>query len=440
MNRREWLAGAGALALGACRPDDQGAAGSALRDIRPAGDPFAGNRLMADVEAYVGFSWHRSGSAGDIATSKWMGKLWSELGYAVEQPEFATPNADTTHARLVAGAAALDGFAQPPLAFTPDDGVSGPLVPWNPSSQSDVTGRIALVHVPRPPGAPSPGAAYRDIFRKCELAGAIGIVACMSGPSGEVVAINTPVDMIMTTPVLQIGEKERTTLEAIAASRRRVTLQITGPGGFRNARNTIARRGEAGPWVIVSTPQSGWFSCGGERGPGIAMSRALSQWALSLDYPVRWLFVATSGHEWVDFGADLFHNSGAPEPEETAIWFHLGAGFGARAYNETANGLAPAEGPNLARTLMATSDLEPLCRAAFSGQPIIEEPVIADRTRAMGEYRLVLEEGYRTSAGFWGSNAHFHTPADMASSTTAVIMEPIVRAVARVIEARIKAI
>jgi hypothetical protein len=45
-----------------------------------------------------------------------------------------------------------------------------------------------------------------------------------------------------------------------------------------------------------------------------------------------------------------------------------------------------------------------------------------------------------TSAGFWGFNAHFHTPVDGAESTTPEIMEPIARAIARVIEARIKAV
>ena len=45
---------------------------------------------------------------------------------------------------------------------------------------------------------------------------------------------------------------------------------------------------------------------------------------------VRWLFIATSGHEWVDAGAEIFHKSHAPEPADTALWFHLGASFAAR--------------------------------------------------------------------------------------------------------------
>ena len=394
------MAGVGAMALTACGQEHGAEQIAANTAISSGPDPFAGAQLMADVESYVGFGAHRTGSSGDLATSQWFAKHWRELGYEVEQTEFSVPNADTTVARLEGGMEAFDGFAQPLLSFTPDAGVTAPLAVWNPESPANVAGKIALVHFVRAPGASSPGAAYRDAFRKAALAKEVGVVGVMSGPSGEVVAINTPVEMQIETPVLQIGEKEKARLDALAASKQPVKLIITGPGGSRNGRNTVARRGTAGPWVIFSTPQCGWSTCGGERGPGIAISRALSAWAMTRDFPVRWLFIATSGHEWIDHGADIFHKNQAPDPKDTAMWFHLGASFGARAYQETPQGLVAADTPNLSRTLMATPDLVSHCEAAFAGHPVIEKPAAADLAKALGEYRLVLEEGYPTSAGF----------------------------------------
>ena len=440
MNRRELLVGAGALTLASCGQPQAGPAQSAVAAATPGGDPFAGAKLMADVESYVGFGTHRTGSPGDIATSEWFAKRWRELGYEIEQTEFTCPNADTDVAKLRIGSEEFDGFAQPPLSFTPEGGVNAPLAWWDPKSPAKVSEKIALIHIPRQPGASSPGAAYREAFQRANLANAKGVVALMSGPSGEVVAINTPVEMELAIPVLQVGEKERPRIEALLAAKQPAKLIIEGPGGFRNGKNTIARHGAAGPWVIISTPQSGWFTCGGERGPGIAMSRALSEWALTKNFPVRWLFIATSGHEWTDFGADIFHKNQAPDPKEAALWFHLGASFGARAYQETPTGLLAEDTPNLSRTLMATPDLTPLCEAAFAGQPVIEKPAKAELAKALGEYRLVLEEQYPTSAGFWGGNSKFHTPIDGADSTTPEIMEPIVRAVAKVIEARLTAL
>lgn len=435
MNRRELLAGAGALSLSACAPSPAPETPPPPATAGP--DPFAGAKLMSDVETYVGFGTHRTGSEGDLATSDWFAKHWSGLGYEIEQTDVTCPNADTHVAKLRIGAEAFDGFAQPPQTFTPEGGLSAPMAWWDPKSSKDVARKIALVYVERAPGAMSPSPAYREAFNACKAAGAVGIVALMSGPTGEVVAINTPPSMTLGIPVLQVGEKERARLEAARAANDTAKLIIEGPGGERTGKNTVARRGASGPWVIISTPQSGWFTCGGERGPGIAISRALSAWAATSSLPVRWLFIATSGHEWVDVGAEIFHKTQAPEPADTALWLHLGASFGARAYAETPTGPVAQSTPNLGRALMASPDMAPLCEAAFGGQPVIEKPLPMDPKTALGEYRLVVQEGYSSSAGFWGFNAQFHTPVDDAQSTTPEVMEPIARAIATVIEARL---
>lgn len=430
MNRRELITGASAMAFSACTPS--------ASQPTPTVDVFDGASLMKDVEAYVGFGVHRTGSEGDAATSRWFADHFRALGYTVEQTDVTCPNADTHVARLRIGEEAFDGFAQPPLVFTPEGGLTAPLVWWQATTPAKVKDAIAIVHVPRQAGAASPGAAYRQAFSACEAAGAKGIVALMSGPSGEVVAINTPLSLKPGLSILQIGEKERARLEAAMAAGAPGRLIMEGPGGDRTGVNTVATRGKAGdPWVIISTPQSGWFTCGGERGPGIAMHRALAAWAGQQTFPVRWLFIATSGHEWGDAGAEIFHHSQAPDPRETALWYHLGAGYGARAYSETPAGLLALETPNLARTLMATADLIPFCQAAFAGQPVIEKPLAADPATALGEYRLVLAESYPSAAGFWGANAHFHTPLDDASTTTPEIMSPIARAIAKVIEQKL---
>ena len=432
MNRRQMLAGTGALAITACSPN-AGTTGTGAMDA----EVFSGVNLMADVESYVNFGTHRTGSTGDLATSDWFADYWATLGYAITQTDVECPNADTDVAKLRIGAEAFDGFCQPPQVFTPEGGLNAPLAMWDAAIPPSVSGKIAVIHVPREPNAPSPGPAYRAAVAECVKAGAKAAVLLMSGPTGEVVAINTPLTLKPTIPLLQIGEKERARLEAALATKAPGKLIMEGPGGTRVGRNTIARFGTSGPWVIISTPQSGWFTCGGERGPGIAISRALSAWAATSKFPVRWLFIATSGHEWVDAGAEIFHHTQAPKPDETALWVHLGASFGARAYEETPDGLVAKSTPNLGRALMASPDMIPHLEAAFAGQPVIEKPLPRDVKTALGEYRLVAEEGYPSSAGFWGYNAHFHTPIDGAESTTPEIMEPVARAVAKAIEARL---
>ena len=445
MNRRNLLIGAGGIAaasgLAGCDrlSKSAGSPGGAPGWASGPGkaDPLIGASLMRDVEAYVGFGMHRSGGAGDVATSGWFAKRWQALGYDVDQTPFELPNADTTTASLDVGAERFDGFAQPPLAFTSGEGVIAELAAWSSKSPADVTGRIAVVHIPRQPGGPSPSPAYREAFGKARDAGAVGVVGVISGPSGEVVAINTPVELTVEIPILMIGEREQARLKAAMAKGARARLRVKGPGGFRTARNTIARSGKSGPWLIVSTPQSGWFTCGGERGPGVAMSLALSEWALQKKLACRLCFVATSGHEWMYYGADVFRKSGAPKPEETALWVHLGASYGARAYQEAPDGLKGLETPNAASTLMVSADLADGAKAAFAGQPGLGQPVVGSVERSAGELTALIQEGYKSYFGFFGANALFHTPVDTAASTSPAIMEPIARSVAKLIEERI---
>ena len=167
------------------------------------------------------------------------------------------------------------------------------------------------------------------------------------------------------------------------------------------------------------------------------MSLALSQWALQRKLPCRLCFVATSGHEWMYYGSDVFRRSGAPKPEETALWVHLGASYGARAYQEAADGLKPVETPNAASTLMVSADLAESAKAAFAGQPGLGAPVIGSVDRSAGELTALIKEGYKSYFGFFGAGALFHTPVDASASTSAAIMEPIARSIARLIDERL---
>jgi hypothetical protein len=436
MNRRKLLMTASAAGVGSllpgCFPSGPGEPG-----VRPVTDPLSGDVLMKDVEAYVSFGFHRSGGAGDLATSDWLAEHWRSLGYEVEQPAFEIPNADTTLARVEIDDEAFDGFAQPPMVLTPPEGITGPLVMFDGSAPQKTNGSLAVVHVPRERGQGSPSEAYRQAADQAALAGALGVLVVVTSPSGEVVAINTAREASLPIPVLFLPERYKPGIEA-AIGKSPARLRIEGPGGVRQARNTVARYGSVGPWVIVSTPQSGWFTCGGERGPGIAMSRALSTWAVRQTLPCRWLFIATSGHEWNDTGAHVFHETSAPGPSETALWLHLGASFGARSYEETDAGLRALDTPNRVRSFMVSEDMMPFARRAFDGHPVIGDPMLANPDTARGEIRLVIAEGYPSSAGFWGGHALFHAPTDDANATTPEIMEPIARALARMLEEKLR--
>ena len=200
------------------------AGGPAL--ARTAPDPLSGAALMADVRDYVDFGIHHAGGAADRRTTAWMAAHWKKLGYAIERQAFEVPNSDTTAARLELGRQALEGFAQPPIAFTPRGGLSALLVRWAPGA--DVRGKIVL-------------ATTAQGVTAARAAGAAAVVLTAATPSGEVVANNTQPDAKPDIPLLFLAQRHQARLEAAAGTPAR--LRIEGRGGVRTAHNTIATSG-----------------------------------------------------------------------------------------------------------------------------------------------------------------------------------------------------
>ena len=197
MNRRQLLAGTGALAITACTPKP-----AEIIDTRaPAADPFSGASLMTDVEAYVNFGTHRTGSPGDLATSDWFARHWRALGYDIEQTDVDMPERghacrQAPHRRR--GVRWLRPAAARVHARRRRSARRWSM--WDAAKPASVSGKIAIIHVPREPNAPSPAPAYRAAIAECVKAGAKAAVLLMSGPSGEVVAINTPLSHAALDP------------------------------------------------------------------------------------------------------------------------------------------------------------------------------------------------------------------------------------------------
>src|SRR5262245_60723690 len=56
---------------------------SATSPISAADDPFDGAKMLADVQTYVNFGVHRTGTPADIATRDWLVSRFKSLGFDV---------------------------------------------------------------------------------------------------------------------------------------------------------------------------------------------------------------------------------------------------------------------------------------------------------------------------------------------------------------------
>ncbi|MFT5447605.1 MAG: hypothetical protein ACI9DC_002781 [Gammaproteobacteria bacterium] len=133
---------------------------------------------------------------------------------------------------------------------------------------NDVRGRIALVEfideIVRPTSD------HEAVIKRLSDAGARAVIGCFATPSGDLYghhAIPPFIQSAWPIPVATVGARHWHILRHAAQAGDPAALLRDGRDlANARARSVIARRQRSDKWIIVSTPQSGWFRSAGERG------------------------------------------------------------------------------------------------------------------------------------------------------------------------------
>ena len=428
-------------------------------------DPLLqGATLYRDVERYVAFGVHRSGTPGDRATAAWLADELERAGYELDWLDFELETPVVGDCRLVLSQSeALDVFPKWPILAPPPSppappasAMTGALARW-PCPGGAAAGRIVVMDL-TPDQSP---AGLRADLAKAAAQGAHAVVLITHGVSGELVAQNTPLDAptdplpVALVAPRHVDRLDRASLRGDPAT---LIMEVEIAAG-QVARSPIAiRPGISDRWLVVVTPHSGWFTCGGERGPGIAIWLALARWAAKWVPRHHLLFMAGSGHELGMVAENRFIRERAPSPTLVDLWLHLGASIATRAWRDPSelesaagidrperSGELVADPPILERILTHLGDYPgyPSSRTTSTFVETLQRQARADR-QAQGPaaelpelmrfaYFTAVDAGYRPSLGLFGHHAYFHTRLDGAASTSPALLEPVARALARVI-------
>jgi hypothetical protein len=388
-------------------------------------DALDGLAVFEDVVKYVEFGEHRTASAGDIATSMWLAEELESAGFEVELQGWTLDQFQLQECSVGIGEREIGCFPfwMPP---TLDHAVTAQAVRVTETTGRDqLDGRIVVVD------AATVGGGHFKLGVSDEILGsdAVGAVYVVASETGEVVAQNAapPFDRNpLPIPVVIVGQKDETMMLEAADNRHPVRLSVTGSVVTgAEAFNVVGRLTRGPVWIVVSTPTSGWFSCGGERGPGVALWLALARWTARLQTDTSFLFIATSGHELDYMGAHLFAESAAAPPTDgVVVWLHLGASIGTRLWERSADSWRPLEDRSPGN-LVGSPEIVDILETVFTDISGFN-PRNGD---SKGELRVILENGYR-AFGLYGGHQWFHTARDTAESTDAVLLEPIARACA----------
>lgn len=389
-------------------------------------DPLSGRALYRDVETFTALGVHRTASTGDNATTDWLKWKFENFGYQVDTPKFSFDLVEPKQCRVSSGTAVFEGFPAWPVVTTPNEGVTAPLAN---ADSSALVGKIAVMSPAYRPGSSLTIPGFGDEVMRCVARGAIGVVLVTEGPTGGIIALNAhPEKFHWNVPVILVAGRDGDALRRLAARGDQATVILsaaTTPNA--QAGNVIARRRGQGKTVVISTPKSGWFTCAGERGSGIAMFLALAQ-TLALNTTRDLMFVATTGHEIEGAGGEHFLRDHAPKPAEVALWLHIGANIASNVVRVQSDRVVREATVHAQRGVLTSPELLSRARQAFAGQPGYSQPIDSSSDRAVGEVLIYRREGYSPLIGIVGGHPLHHTRLDIPSNVTSPeALEPVAR-------------
>lgn len=389
------------------------------------GGPEANARRV--LERYAGFGDKAAGGPGDIASGEWIEGELKALGYTCGRQVFEVPAYEGEAPTL-----AIDGAKAvmiPQAIVAPTPGITGRLF-----APGRGQGEIALLVLPYGRWSTAKGEVEKRV-KAAAAAGAKAAVIVTTGPTGEALALNTPVDEpLFDIPAAVLAPREAEAFVEAAFRGAAATFAQPGRSFRRPAFNVTARlnRGAA-KTLVISTPRSGWFGCVGERGSGLAAWLQLVAWAAKAKLPVNLALVATSGHEYEYAGGEQFIEHLAPKPADTALWVHLGANVASRDWHERGPLLAPLPSADPQRFLLASAPLVGACRSAFAGQPGLEQTYPVDPKQAAGELASIVRAGYDPVMGIFGVHRFHHARGDDLRCVSPALVPPVADAFAKVI-------
>ena len=360
---------------------------------------LSGAKLYNDVARYASFGSHRFGSPGDRATTDWIAGELQAAGLSVEfQPVILGRQYFVDRAIAEVDGTTVDAT---PFWWPPEDKSSfrltAPVM-----REGEVAGKILWIELPYDRGAYL-GPAHRAAIAQAAARGPTAILLVIGNPGDDRFAYNvTQEDAPWPLPVMVVAGKTRAVFERAMTSGAPVTLDVAGRYERNVAgRNVVARFGAGtGPAIVVSTPMTGWYDCVCERGPGIANFLALARIVAAEKLPGNFVFVATAGHEIGHGGMELFLKQGAPPPQNTLVWLHLGASNACYAWTE---GRKVLPGKTASTTRCASwCSVRPPCRWSAKPSPRSRRRVWSRRSRRSANCATCMRRATAISSAWPG--------------------------------------
>jgi hypothetical protein len=389
---------------------------SAALAAQPITSTFANTTLLAqtlsdDVTQYVKLGEHRVGTDVESNTAQWLQQRLQDMGFATQLDRFSVRTVLEPSANLRLGDLSTTAFPQ-----------------WLPPAQSlgqTITSQLLLFDNPQNSPAirliekPFPFAAnwtpkLDALVTEAKAKNATALVVAIDHSADGLFVSNQHSHDAFPIPVVLIAKRDLNNFVSRASQASgNAQLQIAGRLVDAQSINVVGKKSGVGKAIVISTPLTGWFQCGGERGPGIALWLHVASVLAKYDRPV--LMLGTGSHEVGHFGMEHALAHGAPKPDDVALWVHLGASLGATKLDAQHKFKSP-------QALIARPTSEAFAKTHLSANL----PIYVPGTKAtLGEAGQVIGAGHERFVGMSGFFPGFHTPEDLGQAVDYAALEAL---------------
>ncbi len=260
-----------------------------------------GAKLYRIVEAYADLGIHRTGTAVDRITADWFKSQLEALGGRITRHDYQFDFFDAVATVKIDG----DEIESMPLYYEAIGNVK--------------TTKVAVAEFGDGEHGSGLDNSLEALIDSAMADGYEALVIATLGGSGELVALNCVPELRNRIPVLLVPGRF-----ASALKRGEVSVEYSAEIVPGTSTNIIGEWGNssAEPPFVLTTPMSGWFTCAGERGTGIAMTLFVAEQLLKKMPHIPLKVIALSGHEIGFIGAYRLTETVTTPPRAV---FHLGS-------------------------------------------------------------------------------------------------------------------
>lgn len=367
-----------------------------------------GDALYESIRTYSGFGYHQSATSADLETGHWLAGRLESAGLAVHQQPFRLQQFFVAEHDLTVNARSQPSY---PLWWPVAGTCRGACVRIEDSgAMPDLSGKVALVEISTRGASMTARVGQSKVINAAIDKGAVGVLALTKHPSGEFVGMNAMDGLVpWRVPVMLVGTRVADQIQNGAP------IEMVIKGSLQpdaEAFEVIGRYENGGDEYVISTPYSGWFTCAGERGPGVALWLGLAEWIGATKPRATFTLVASSGHELSGVGIRNFLEHTAPTPARLRSWLHLGAGIATYGY-ETKPWRKTDQLSTLRRVMTNDAALMPALERHLSRIELAAE--LTDEPG--GEMIQMARKGYKVW-GFAGGSAYHHLMDDVPERVT----------------------